>query len=96
MAVVARLVGMELREYEKDGQQRRYCGLHFAYLPDSQQDVIGSKVEAVSCPRDVDPNNLDVGSLYELGYEIYKMKGQTMARLTTLYPVHEDDKKGGK
>ena len=92
MANVARLVGMELREYEKDGQQRQYCGLHFEYLPDSQQDVIGSKVEVVSCPRGVRPDSLEVGNLYELGYEIYKLKNQTMARLTQLFPVVEGKK----
>ena len=32
MAYVARLVGMELRAYEKDGQKRQFCGLHLMYL----------------------------------------------------------------
>jgi len=84
---VARLVGMELREYEKDGQQRRYCGLHLVYVEGSVSDVIGSKVEAVSCPRDVDPETLEVGHLYELQYELYTIKGQKMARLRDLQPV---------
>lgn len=84
---VARLVGMELREYEKDGQKRRYCGLHLVYVEDSVEEVMGSKVEAVSCPRDVDPNKLEVGSLYELQYELYSIKGQKMARLKNLQPV---------
>ncbi len=61
---VARLVGMELREYEKDGQKRRYCGLHLMYVEGSVDDVMGSKVEVVSCPRNVDPNKLEVGHLY--------------------------------
>ena len=87
MADVARLVGMELREYEKDGQKRQFCGLHLMYLENTDESVIGSRVEAVSCPRGVDPNKLEVGHLYELGYEHYKMKGQLMARLKTLDPV---------
>lgn len=90
MANVARLVGMELREYEKDGQKRQFCGLHLMYLEGVAPDVMGSKVEETSCPRSVDPNVLEIGRLYELGYEIYKMKGQTMARLIELTPIHED------
>ena len=80
MANVARLVGMELRQYEKDGEKKQY-------LPDSVQDVMGSKVEETSCPRKVNPDSLEIGQLYELEYEIYKMRGQTMARLAGLNPV---------
>ena len=87
MANEARLVGMELRQYEKDGEKKQFCGLHLEYLPDSVQDVMGSKVEETSCPRKVDPNGLEIGQLYELEYEIYKMRGQTMARLSGLMPV---------
>ena len=29
---VARLVGMELREYEKDGNKRQFCGLHLVHV----------------------------------------------------------------
>lgn len=84
MADVARLVGMELREYEKDGQKRQFCGLHLVYLEGLFDDVVGSRVEATSCPRDVDPDQLEVGRLYALGYEHYRMKGQLYARLKTL------------
>ena len=87
MASVARLVGMELRQYKKDGEQRQYCGLHFEYLPDSIRDVMGSKVEVISCPREVDPNKLEVGTLYEMEIETYQMKGQMMARLVGFTPV---------
>lgn len=89
MAEVARLVGMELRDYVKDGQKKRYCGLYLMYLEDSVQDVVGSKVESMSCPRDVDPNKLELGKLYELCYMIYEVKGQKMARLNDLLLVHE-------
>ena len=54
MAEVARLVGMEEREYEKDGQKRVYCGLHLVHVEDSVEDVLGSKVEVVSCPQKLD------------------------------------------
>ncbi len=84
---VARLVGMEIRDYEKDGQKRRYCGLHLVYIEDSSGDVIGSRVEVVSCPRSVDPNKLEVGHLYQLQYDLFNMKGQKMARLKGLDPV---------
>jgi len=84
---VARLVGIELRRYEKDGQKRQYCGLHLMYVEGSSEEVLGSKVEVVSCPRDVDPNKLEVGHLYELQYELYTIKGQKMARLKNLDPV---------
>ncbi len=87
MAEVARLVGMELRKYEKDGQERQFCGLHLVYAEGMSEGVIGSRVESTSCPRSVDPNTLEVGQLYELGYEHYKMKGQLCARLKTLDPV---------
>lgn len=87
MANVARLVGMELRQYEKDGEKKQFGGLHLEYLPDSVQDVMGSKVEETSCPRKVNPDSLEIGQLYELEYEIYKMRGQTMARLAGLTPV---------
>ena len=75
MANVARLVGMELRQYEKDGEKKQFCGLHLEYLPDSVQDVKEN------------PDSLEIGQLYELEYEIYKMRGQTMARLAGLNPV---------
>lgn len=89
MNEVARLVGLEIREYEKDGQKKRFCALHLVYVEDTSGDVIGSKVENVSCPRDVNPDKLEVGHLYELVYEIYSMKGQKMARLKYLNPVEE-------
>lgn len=87
MAEVARLVGMELREYEKDGQKKQFCGLHLVYVEGSSGEVIGSRVEVTSCPREIDPDELEVGQLYELGYEHYRMKGQLCARLKTLEPV---------
>jgi len=89
MNEVARLVGLEIREYMKEGQKKRFCGLHLVYLENASGDVIGSKVENVSCPRDVDPNKLEVGKLYELIYELYEMKGQKMARLKNLAMVEE-------
>lgn len=87
MAEVARLVGIELRKYQKDGEQRQYCGLHLMYLEGLDDQVMGSKVEVVSCPRRVNPDQLEVGHLYELGYEHYRMKGQIFARINALEPV---------
>ena len=87
MADVARLVGMELREYEKDGEKKQFCGLHLMYLEDTDENVFGCRVESTSCPRSVDANKLKVGQLYELGYEHYRMKGQLCARLKSLDPV---------
>ena len=49
--------------------------------------MLGSRVEETSCPRGIDPGTLEVGQLYELGYEHYKMKGQLCAGLKTLDPV---------
>ena len=66
MSEVARLVGMERRSYEKDGQNRQYCGLHLMYVENSVEGVRGSKVEVLSCPQRVDPRHLKVGALYEL------------------------------
>lgn len=87
MADIARLVGMELRDYVKDGRKKQFCGLHLVYVEGSFEEVIGSRVEETSCPRGIDPDTLEVGQLYKLGYEIYTIKGQKMARLKTLDPV---------
>ena len=45
MADVARLVGMEVREYEKDGQKKQFCGLHLVYVEGAFEEVLGSRVE---------------------------------------------------
>lgn len=89
MSEVAKLVGMERRSYEKDGQTRQYCGLHLMYLENSVDGVEGSKVESVSCPREVDPNRLKVGAMYELQYSFYNSRNGKMARLSGLDPVDE-------
>ena len=89
MADVARLVGMELREYEKDGQKREFCGLHLMYVENSVEGVRGSKVEVLSCPQRVNPERLQVGALYELGYTMYNTRSGKMARLSDLQLVEE-------
>lgn len=90
MSEVARLVGMERRSYEKDGQNRQYCGLHLMYVENSVEGVRGSKVEVLSCPRETDPNRLKVGAMYELSYSFYQTKQGKMARLAGLSLVEED------
>lgn len=89
MSEVARLVGMERRSYEKDGQTRQYCGLHLMYVEGSVEGVKGSKVENMSCPREVDPNRLKVGALYELQYSYFNSRNGKMARLSGLDLVEE-------
>lgn len=89
MAKVARLVGMEVREYKKDGKDAMYVGLHLMYLDGATKDVLGSKVESVACPRGVDHDKLEIGKLYELEYEIYEFRGELRARLQDLTPVEE-------
>ena len=89
MSEVARLVGMEQRSYEKDGQPRQYCGLHLMYVENSVEGVRGSKVECLSCPRDVDPSRLRVGTLYDLKYSLFNTAKGKMARLSGLEPVEE-------
>ena len=89
MSEVARLVGMERRSYQKDGQSRQYCGLHLMYVENSVEGVSGSKVECLSCPRDVDPNRLKVGVLYDLKYSLFNTANGKMARLSGLEPVEE-------
>ena len=89
MSEVARLVGMERRSYEKDGQPRQYCGLHLMYVENSVEGVTGSKVECLSCPRGVDPNHLKVGALYDLQYSFFNTAKGKMARLSGLDRVEE-------
>ena len=89
MSEVARLVGKERRSYEKDGQNRQYCGLHLMYVENSVEGVRGSKVEVLSCPREVDPNRLKVGALYALDYSFYQTRSGKMARLAGLELVEE-------
>lgn len=89
MVRVAKLVGMEIREYEKDGKPRQYCGLHLMHLEGSVPEVMGSKVESVTCPRKCNPDNLEIGHLYQLEYDLYTVKGQLMARLDDLLPVED-------
>lgn len=88
MAEVAKLVGMEVRDYTgQDGRQRQFCGLHLVHVPDSVRSVKGSKVESVSCPREIDPKTLDLGATYQLEYEMYDTKNGKAARLVDLLPV---------
>lgn len=88
MAEVAKLVGMEVRDYMgQDGRQRQFCGLHLVHVEDTVRSVKGSKVESVSCPRDVDPRMLELGTTYKLEYEMYDTKNGKAARLVDLLPV---------
>lgn len=88
MAEVAKLVGMEVREYKgQDGRQRQFCGLHLLHLEDTVRSVKGCKVEAVSCPRDIDLQTLELGTTYKLEYEMYDTKNGKAARLVELLPV---------
>lgn len=97
MVEVARLVGMEQREYkDKDGRQRTFCGLHLVHAEGTVEDVHGSKVESVSCPRTLDPRLLNVGSLYQLSYALYDTKNGKAARLVDLLPVDEPEPEGKK
>lgn len=88
MSEVAKLVGMEVRDYtDQDGKQRQFCGLHLVHVEDTVRSVKGSKVESVSCPRDIDPRTLELGTMYEMKYEIYDTKNGKAARLVDLLPV---------
>lgn len=86
---VARLVGLEQRSYEKDGQQKHYCGLHLCYVEGTVEGIEGCKVDSVSCPRNVEPKLLKVGQLYELVYTMFDTKNGKMARLVDLKEVDE-------
>lgn len=88
MAEVAKLVGIEQRSYlGRDGRPTTFCGLHLVYLEGVSSDVVGCKVESVSCPRKVNPACLVLDSLYQLEYEIYNTKNGKAARLVDLLPV---------
>ena len=88
MVEVARLVGMEVRDYTgRDGRQRQYNGLHLVHVENSMRGVQGCKVEVVSCPREVDPRKLIIGTMYQMEYETYETKDGKRARLVGLLPV---------
>lgn len=88
MDEVAKLVGVEMREYlGQDGRQRQFCGLHLVHVEDTVDGVKGCKVESVSCPRDVDPKLLEIGVTYQMKYTIYDTKNGKAARLVDLLPV---------
>lgn len=88
MAEVAKLVGMEVRDYtDRNGQQRTYCGLHLVHLEDTVRGVKGSKVETVSCPRELDWRRLKLGTAYQLEYETYDTRNGKAARLAELLEV---------
>lgn len=87
MAEVVRLMGLEQRSYEKDGQKRTFTGLHVCHVEGGSKEVLGSKCENFSCPRQVDSNSLELNALYELDYEIYDTKTGKAARLVGLIPV---------
>ena len=88
MAEVARLVGLEVRDFTgQDGRQRQYCGLHLVHLEGSFRRVNGCKVESVSCPQDVNLKKLQLGTLYQLEYEMFDTKNGKQARLVDLLPV---------
>lgn len=89
MAMVARLMGAERREYEKNGEKKVFCTLHLMHIEGSVKGIQGCKCENVSCPRDVEPRSLLLGGLYQLEYEIYEFKGEQRARLQDLLLVDE-------
>ncbi len=65
---VAKLVGVESREYMKDGEKRVAVDLHFCHVEGTVEGVVGSAVEILGCPRGVEPGLLEVGKTYELLY----------------------------
>ena len=88
MAEVAKLVGIEVRDFTgQDGRQRQYCGLHLVHVEGSSRRVNGCKVEAVTCPHEVNPRSLKMGTLYQLEYETFDTKNGKQARLVDLLPV---------
>ena len=88
MAEVAKLVGMEVRDYQgRDGRQRTYCGLHLVHLEDSVRGVKGCKVEVVSCPHNFEWQFLKLGTAYQLEYETYDTRNGKAARLVNLLEV---------
>ena len=88
MAEVAKLVGIEVRDFTgQDGRQRQYCGLHLVHLEGSVRRVNGCKVETVSCPREIDPRRLQLEATYQLEYETFETRNGKQARLVDLLPV---------
>lgn len=89
MAAVARLMGIDLRDYEKGGEKKTFCVLHLIHVEGSVKSVKGCKCENTPCPRDLDPHFLVLGGLYQLDYEIYEFKGEQRARLSDLFLIDE-------
>ncbi len=66
---VARLVGIEKREYvDREGKPRVAVDLHLCHVEGTVEGVEGCAVEVKGCPRDVEPQLLECGKIYELLY----------------------------
>lgn len=65
---VAKLVGIETREYEKDGEKRVAVDLHLCHVEGTVEGVDGCAVEVLGCPRSVKWQQLQIGKSYELIY----------------------------
>lgn len=87
---VNQLVGIEKRTYEQNGEVKTFCALHFVSAAGAVQGVDGSSVQSVACPREINPDSLQVGEWYEFGYTHYKTKSGLMARLVSLSAVEVD------
>lgn len=76
MTEVAKLVGMEKRDYKgKDGEMRHYCGLHLCHVEGTVYGVEGCSVETISCPPKIE-ELLEIGKTYELIYGIFRAKNE--------------------
>lgn len=76
MTEVAKLVGMECRDYTgRDGKERHYCGLHLCHVAGTVDGVEGCMVETISCPPKVE-ELLELGKTYELVYGTFRAKNE--------------------
>ena len=87
---VVHLTGIETVKYKtKDGKEGSFTRLHFLYMDGAVSGVEGCKVEQAFCPREVDPDKLELAGSYQQMYEVRDGKDGKTAILVGLRPVKE-------
>lgn len=85
---VITLLGIERRTYvdKSTGELKSFVALH-CMTETETENVTGNAVQSFSCPKDVIPDSLVLGSSYELVYTHFRTKNGMGARISDLVPI---------